>query len=188
MRFLGKKMDTKRDTVIIYFKNNQLDYLHGIGNAIAIKQEGDAEFDQMAGKEMYAYISNGDIHIVDVQGNAETVFYPREEDGTYHGVNRTQSSFVKVFFENRTIHRVLLTSASTCVMIPMSEASDEDKHLLTFFWAEHERPLCPQDIFLTPTRTPRPDAQAKSAAAAEEEEDEEDERPNKRGKKRNKNN
>ena len=177
------------DTVIIYFKNNQLDYLHGIGNAIAIKQEGAAEFDQMAGKEMYAHILDGDIHIVDVMGNAETVFYPREEDGTYHGVNRTQSSFVKVFFENRTIHHVLLTSASTCVMIPMREASEEDKHLVTFFWAEHERPMRPLDIFLTPARTPRPDAQAVSAAAAEkEEEEEEDERTTRRGKKRNTNN
>lgn len=160
------------DTVKIYLKNGTVDYLHGIGNAIAIKQEGEAEFDQLAGKEMFAYVQNNDVYLVDVQGNAETVFYPREDDGTYVGVNRTQSSFVKLYLENRQIHHILFTASTSGVMIPMSQATDEDKFLVTFFWAEQERPRRPGDIFLNPTRTPRPDAAAISASAEDEEEEE----------------
>ena len=173
------------DTVVIYFRHKRLDYLHGMGNAIAIKQEGDAEFGQMAGKEMFAYIVDGDIDIVDVMGNAETVFYPREEDGAYIGVNKTQSSFVKVFFENRAIYRVLLTTATACQMIPLVEATPEERFLVTFFWADNERPRDPQDLFSHPARTPRPDAQAVSAAAEEDEEEDEEEEPKRKGKKRN---
>jgi hypothetical protein len=151
-----------------------VDYLHGIGNAIAIKQEGSLEFDQLAGKEMYAYVRDGDVYLVDVQGNAETVFYPREEDGSYVGVNRTQSSFVKLYLENRQIHHILFTTSTAGVMIPMDQATDEDKYLATFFWADQERPRKPGDIFLTPTRTPRPDAATVSASTDDEEEDEEE--------------
>ena len=151
-----------------------MDYLHGIGNAIAIKQEGSLEFDQLAGKEMYAYVRDGDVYLVDVQGNAETVFYPREEDGSYVGVNRTQSSFVKLYLENRQIHHILFTTSTAGVMIPMDQATDEDKYLATFFWADQERPRKPGDIFLTPTRTPRPDAATVSASTDDEEEDEEE--------------
>lgn len=160
------------DSIHMYVKGGTLDYLHGEGNAIAIKQESLTEFDQMAGKEMFAYINDGDVYLVDVQGNAETVFYPREEDGSFLGVNRTQSSFVKLYLENRQIHHVVFTTATTGVMIPMDQATDEEKFLVTFFWADQERPRSPEDVFLHPERTPRPDAVAASASAEDEEEDE----------------
>jgi hypothetical protein len=162
------------DTVLVYFKNNKLDYLHGFNNAITLKREGENEYDQMAGKEMFAYVRDGDIYLVDVKGNAETIFYPREEDGSYLGVNKTQSSYVKVFLTDRTVDYVVFTTASSGVMSPMSKATDEDKFLGTFFWADAERPRQPGDIFLRPTRTPRPDAQKISAASEDDEEEEED--------------
>jgi hypothetical protein len=146
--------------------------MHGIGNALAIKQEGFDEYNQMTGKEMLAYVKDGDIYLVDVQGNAETIFYPREDDGTYIGVNRTQSSFVKVYLHNRTIDRVLFTTATTGVMIPLDQALPEETKLNGFFWAADERPLKPKDIFLQPQRTVRPEAVAISASADDEEEEE----------------
>lgn len=161
------------DSVHVYIKNGDIDYLHGIGNTIAIKQEGQDEFDQLAGKEMIAYVKDRDIHMIDVNGNAETVFYPREEDGTYIGVNKTQSSFVKLYLENRQVHHVVFTTSSSGVMIPLDQATNEEKYLTTFFWAETERPRQPGDIFLHPQRTMRPDAAAISAAAEDDEEDDE---------------
>ena len=163
------------DTVNIYLSNGTVDYLHGIGNAIAIKREGKDEFDQLAGKEMYAYVREGDVYLVDVQGNVETIFYPREDDGSYVGVNKTQSSFVKLYLENRQIHHILFTTSTTGRMIPMSQATEEDRYLVTFFWAEQERPRQPGDIFLNPTRTPRPDAAAVSASEDEDEEEDNEE-------------
>jgi hypothetical protein len=77
---------------------------------------------------------------------------------------------------------VLFTTATTGVIIPMSQTVEQDRYLLTFFWADHERPRQPGDIFLNPHRTPRPDAQ--SASAIEEEDAEEDEDRRKSGKKR----
>ena len=162
------------DSIHIYIRNGDIDYLHGIGNTIAIKQEGAEEFDQLAGKEMVAYVRDGDIDLIDVNGNAETVFYPREEDGTYIGVNKTQSSFVKLYLENRQIHHVVFTTSSSGVMIPLNQATKEERYLTTFFWAEQERPQQPGDIFLHPERTPRPNAAAVSASAEEDEEEEEE--------------
>ena len=163
------------DSIHIYVKDGTINYLHGIGNTIAIKREGAEEFNQLAGKEMIAYVKDGDVYLVDVQGNAETIFYPREEDGTYLGVNKTQSSFVKLYLENRQIHHVVFTTSTTGVMIPINQTTEGETRLATFFWAENERPIKPGDILLHPERTPRPDATAISASAEDEEEDEEDE-------------
>ena len=121
---------------------------------------------------MYAYVRDGEVSMVEVQGNAETVFYPREDDGSYVGVNRTQSSFVTLYLENQQIHHILFTTTTTGVMIPMDQATSDDKFLITFFWAEQERPRRPEDIFLNPERTPRPDAAAISASEEEDEDEE----------------
>lgn len=160
------------DQIDIYFKNETVDYMHGVGNALAVKREGFSEFNQLAGKEMLAYVKDGDVYLVDVKGNAETIFYPREDDGSYVGVNRTQSSFVKMYMQNRQIDHVVFTTATTGVMIPIDQALPEETKLSGFFWAEAERPLRPADIFLDPPRTERPSAVAISASADDEEEEE----------------
>ena len=160
------------DQIDIYFKNETVDYMHGVGNALAVKREGFSEFNQLAGKEMLAYVKDGDVYLVDVKGNAETIFYPREDDGSYVGVNRTQSSFVKMYMQNRQIDHVVFTTATTGVMIPIDQALPEETKLSGFFWAEAERPLRPADIFLYPPRTERPSAVAISASADDEEEKE----------------
>lgn len=160
------------DQIDIYFKNETVDYMHGVGNALAVKREGFSEFNQLAGKEMLAYVKDGDVYLVDVKGNAETIFYPREDDGSYVGVNRTQSSFVKMYMQNRQIDHVVFTTATTGVMIPIDQALPEETKLSGFFWAEAERPLRPADIFFYPPRTERPSAVAISASADDEEEEE----------------
>lgn len=175
------------DQIDIYIRNEEIDYLHGVSNAMAIKREGFEEFNQLAGKEMFAYVRDNEIYLVDVRGNAETVFYPQEDDGTYIGVNRTQSSFVKLYLKDRKIDRVLFTTATTGVMIPLDQALEEERKLSGFFWAEEERPHSPEDIFAHPPRTVRPVAGTVSAAA-EDEEDEEDEEENASTNKRQRNN
>lgn len=176
------------DLIDVYFKNQTIDYLHGIGSALTVKREGYNEYDQMSGKEMLAYVRDGDIYLVDVQGNAETVFYPREDDGSYVGVNRTQSSFVKVYLQDRHIDHVVFTTATTGVMIPLNQALPEEQFLSSFFWAEDERPRRPMDIFLHPERTKRPDNTISSAAAEEDEDEEEEEETTTKQSRRKRNN
>ena len=159
------------DQMDIYVKNGTVDYMHGVGSGLMIKREGLDEYNQMGGKEILAYVRDGDVYMVDVQGNAETVFYPREDDGSYVGLNRTQSSFVKVYLHERQVDRVLFTTSTTGVMIPLDQAMPEETKLNGFFWAEAERPRQAKDIFLHPIRTKRPETVAISASAADEEEE-----------------
>ena len=43
--------------------------MHGIGNGLMVKQDDVNAYNQMAGKEMFAYIEDGDIDIVDVMAD-----------------------------------------------------------------------------------------------------------------------
>lgn len=151
------------DTMRVYMKDGVVDYAHGINNAITIKREARDYFNQMAGKEMFAYVRDGELRQVDVNGNALTVFYPKQEDGTFFGMNTTQSSYVKVFLENQEIHHIVILPQPQGVIYPMDQIPAGKDKLAGFFWAEQERPLKPGDVFLRPARTPRPGSGAISA-------------------------
>lgn len=159
------------DQIDVYIKNNTIDYIHGIENTLAVKRDGLEEFNQMVGKEMFAYVRNGEVYLVDVQGNAETIFYPREDDGSYVGLNRTQSSFVKLYITEQTIDHVVFTTATNGVMIPLDQVLQEERTLSGFFWAEDERPRKPGEIFLHPQRTVRPEKTITSATVDEEDDE-----------------
>ena len=138
----------------IYFKDSTVDYAHGIGDCIAIQQQTPRYYNQMAGKEMFAYIRDGELRQVDVTGNAETVFFPQDENsGDWIGVNKTQSSFVKLFIKEEKIDHVVFTAATTGTMYPIDQLTDEQTHLSQFFWAEEQRPLKPRDVFNSTLKT-----------------------------------
>jgi len=139
------------DHIDIYMKNDSVDYAHGVGNCIAIQQQTPKYFNQMAGKEMYAYIREGELRQVDVTGNAETVFFPQDEkSGDWLGVNKTQSSFVKLFIKEQKIDHVVFTTATTGTMYPIDHLSEAETHLSQFFWADNVRPRDPNDVFRNP--------------------------------------
>ena len=152
------------DSMYVFFRNEEIDYVQGFSSAICIQQYDLLHYNQMSGKEIIALVKDGDVYRVDVNGNAETVFFPVDEaDHTLSGCNRTQSSFVKVYLENRQVHHVLFTTATTGTMYPLTQAGDEVMHLGGFFWAEDERPRVPADVLLTVPRTKRAAKQTKSA-------------------------
>lgn len=155
------------DSVLIYLKNGTVDYLHGMGHAFAAKQEKDDLFGQMAGKEIYAYIQDGQLHRVELTGNAETIYYPIDEsDSTYVGMNRTMSSYVKFYFVDKKIHHILFTAQTTGKLYPMDQIPPSEAELSGFFWAESERPHRPGDVFEHPVHIPRPGMAVKSAVSS----------------------
>lgn len=173
------------DLINIYMKDSTVDYAHGIGAAIAIKQESFTQFDQLSGKEIFAYIRDGEMKQIDVNGNAETVFYPREDDGSIIGVNKTQSSYVKIYLEDQKIHHIVFTAATSGNMYPLDSISPGDQRLGNFFWAEQERPMVPGDVFARPQRANRPKTEGLSAIDNEKKDATEEPTTNKRRNRRN---
>ena len=144
------------DFIEVFMVDGAVHHAHGTGAALVVKQETHKYFDQLSGKEMTAYIDNGELTQVDVSGNAETIFYPHEEKGDFIGMNRTQSSFVQIYFEEEQVHHVLFTTETTGTLYPLNQIPAGLDQLSAFFWATTERPLVPGDVFANPPRTPRP--------------------------------
>jgi len=127
--------------------------------AVAIQKIDSVHFNQLSGKEIIAYVDSGQLRKVNVNGNAETIYYPQDDkDSTLIGLNKTQSSFVTMYFKKKKIYRVLLTTSTNGIMYPMYKLTDKERFLNTYFWVEEQRPKNRQDLFVVYPKIVRPKA------------------------------
>ena len=135
------------DSMVLWMKDGVVEHAVGYGNALCVMQDS-TEFNQMSGKEATAYFEDGEVKIIDMSGNALTIFYPKDEEkGDYVGMNTTESSFIRMYVENQEIHHMRFTKETTGVLYPMDQIPAGGNRLALFFWAEEKRPTDPEDVF-----------------------------------------
>jgi hypothetical protein len=124
--------------------------------AMAVQKEDSLHFNQLSGKEIIAHIAEGELRRVNVNGNAETIYYPRDDaDSTLIGINKTESSYVVMYLKDKKVDRIVTTAATTGIMFPLLSLSGGDLFLKNFFWLKYERPESSADVMLTVKREPR---------------------------------
>ena len=173
------------DDADIYMANGTMDHAVITGKGIMMQKLDTVHYNQMQGKELVAHVRNKQLYRVDVNGNAETIFYP-EDNEELVGVNKTQSSYVKIYFENKKIQRAVLTTLSEGTMYPLDQIEHEELYLTQFFWAEQERPKSKTDIFSPTVRTPKNTKKVVSAVSKDEDEEPEEDAKSKKDKQKNK--
>ena len=62
-------------------------------------------------------------------------------------MNTTESSFIRMYVENRQIHHMRFTKETTGVLYPMDQIPEGGDKLTQFFWEEASRPTDPEDVF-----------------------------------------
>jgi lipopolysaccharide export system protein LptA len=140
-----------------FTKNEKVNKIHVQRGAVAIQHQDSVYYNQLSGKEMIAYVDSNQLRRVNVNGNAETIYYPIDDkDSTLVGLNKTQSSFVVMYLKNKKVERVVMTSATTGTMYPIAQLSGSELYLKNFFWLEDQRPKNKKDLFLVFPKTPRP--------------------------------
>ncbi|MDO9152522.1 MAG: OstA-like protein, partial [Paludibacter sp.] len=152
----NEKNQLSGDFIKIITKNQKVESINVENNAIVVQREDSLYFNQISGKQIVALVDSGALRKVDVSGNAETIYFPRDEkDSTIIGVNKTESSYVILHFKDRKVERIVLTAASSGTMYPIDQLSGGDLLLKNFFWLENQRPKDEIDVLKTYPKTPR---------------------------------
>lgn len=107
-------------------------------------------FNQLSGKEMKAYFTDGELRQLDVSGNVQAIMFPSEKDSTYNKLISTESSFLKILFEKQKIEKLTMWPDVTGKAIPLYLAKKSDFYLAGFDWYADLRPQDPDDIFNIP--------------------------------------
>ena len=132
----------------VYLNDSTVDKAHIIDYALAIQDRGiEDQYNQLSGREMTAFFNNGELYNVLVEGNAMSLYYLVEDDGTVIGLNKTESPYLSMDIEEEKLQKLKLWPATTAVTTPLPQLLPEQKRLEGFVWLDYLRPLNSFDIF-----------------------------------------
>lgn len=122
------------DTIFLRLKNNKLNTLQIVQSAFVVNVNADsAKFNQVKGKLITGFFTDGELSNLFVDGNAESVYYNRDKDSVYIEMNQTISSRIKVLLKNKEVNKILAIRDPEGVRTPMAELK-EDVKLAGFTW------------------------------------------------------
>jgi lipopolysaccharide export system protein LptA len=136
------------DSIRITMKNQVIDKMYMDQNAFIIAKEDSIYFNQIKGRNMIGHFIEDELRIVEVFGNGETVYYPREEDNTLIGVNETQCAQMKIRIDSNQINKISFYDKPTAVLTPSDDMAPTGLRLEDFNWRITERPLSKEDLFM----------------------------------------
>jgi lipopolysaccharide export system protein LptA len=137
------------DSIIIYMADSTVDYVHVPTSAFSVQSVDSAHFNQLGGNDLKAYFSGKHPEHVDIDGNAESIYYPLEKDGTIEMLNYTKSSYLSFWMDEEGRFRKLKLYPPNPVgkTTPIPDLSDEERTLKKFAWYGDLRPVDKNDIF-----------------------------------------
>ena len=135
------------DSIIIYMSDSAVDYVHVPTSAFVVQEIEPGYYNQLGGNDLKAYFIGRNIDYIDIDGNAESIFYPMEQDSALLALNYTQSSYLSIWFDEGKLDKLKIWPSPTGKMIPIPDLSPEQKTLKKFAWYDDIRPVDRYDIF-----------------------------------------
>ena len=140
-QILGNEID-------VYLNDSTIEKAHVKDYALGIQdRREEKQFNQLSGRDMTAYFREGKLYHVLVEGNAESLYYVVEKDSSIIGLNRSESAYLSMDFENDQITKLKWWPSAKGATTPLSLLKPEESLLKGFVWLDYLRPLGPTDIF-----------------------------------------
>jgi lipopolysaccharide transport protein LptA len=137
------------DTLLIQTSNRQPKSMHVIDNAIMIQEiDQESEFyNQIKGKRIHGYFTKGMIDRVETIGNSESIYYIKDENDGYVGMNRSEADEITIYFNESTVKKIKFTSTVKGTTYPIRQIPEEEKIFRNFKWLESKRPKRKEELF-----------------------------------------
>jgi len=132
----------KGDTIYMHTIQNKLRKADILGNAFMIQKEPKGPlYNQMKGKLIYAWLdTTQNLTDMLVAGNAECIYFAKDDQGAYLGVNQSESARIKVFFKNNEVSEVMLEDNISGGFKPLGKSNPAELLLKDFKWISENRP------------------------------------------------
>ncbi|MGI8950223.1 MAG: OstA-like protein [Chitinophagaceae bacterium] len=135
------------DTIYLYTQNKKPKRMYVFENAMALSKVRSGYFNQIKGRTINGYFSNGNIDYLRTKGNAESVYYALDDNNKFIGVNKATCDVIDMYFDNKKLQKVALRNNVTGTMYPMGQVNHEDIKLRGFKWQDDRRPKSQYELF-----------------------------------------
>lgn len=152
------------DTIFVQFKNKKLNNLQAFRNAFLVNTPKDSlRFNQIKGRLMTGFFTNGKFKNLYVDGNAESIYYTQDDSTkVYKEMNQTLSSRIKFIFKDKenAIEEIVYIKGIEGALNPENTIA-KDHVLKGFSWKPTERPKSKKDA-IGSSGKPKPKAKTKT--------------------------
>jgi lipopolysaccharide export system protein LptA len=143
-------------------ETEKLDSLKILGNALIVQLDtiidDVATYNQIKGRNMYGKFIEGKLKYFLVKGNAEVVFYNRNEKGIIETITKQECSSIEFELDDTgKINWIKYIKKPEGKSYPPKELPEKDRKLEGFVWRQDEQPLRMEDIFIKGTKNLRSD-------------------------------
>lgn len=128
------------DTIVLLTRKNKIEKMIMLNSSFIISKNDTNCFNQVKGKKMVSYFKEGELYKITVDGNAETIYYVREEDNTLIGINQARSSEMLIFLEDKEFKTITYIDRPDATLYPEEEIPKQERILKGFIWLEEMRP------------------------------------------------
>jgi lipopolysaccharide export system protein LptA len=136
------------DDVSIEFRNENIHRMKFRGSSFVISQEDSTQFNQIKGREMVGFFSDGKLTRLDVNGNGETVYYGRDK-GEIVGVNKAESSRLSISIRENKVASIMFYESPVATLFPIDKVELQDVMIEGFAWHADKRPTSPNHVIPT---------------------------------------
>jgi hypothetical protein len=134
------------DTIKMLLKNKKLDRIWLRQNSLVINSDDGLLFNQIKGRNTTAFFRDEQVREMFVDGNAQAIYYALDDKRAYIGVNQTECSEMKLYFENSKVISIKFYAEPKGTFTPMKKAGKDQKKLDGFFWDKTRRPRSIADL------------------------------------------
>ncbi len=103
-------------------------------------------YDQISGNDLICFFDDGKIREMDMSGNVQIIYYPEEKDKSMIGLNQMVGNFLKVWFKEQKMEKLLLWPNVVGSLTPIQLVTDDILYLDGFRWMSYLRPKNPMDV------------------------------------------
>jgi len=134
------------DSIEMHLENKRIKDIILNRKAMIVSELMQVYYDQIKGKKIIADFDSNAIKEMWVTGNAESIYYTRDDQSAFIGVNQTICSKMYFTFKEGQIHLLKYYGDNSSSMLPMSDASHDTMRLEGFQWRADERPHNVNDL------------------------------------------
>jgi len=155
------------DTININLVNEKISSLEIMENGFIVNAESGSYYNQISGKDVLAEFKEDYVDNMYVTGNSRSIYYLKDDIGAMIGLNKTDCSRMRFYFQKDSLTDVRFYTEPTSVLTPIAKATDGDLYLDGFQWNIEIKPQSVEDL-LSLTKSVKRSASPQNAKAPEE--------------------
>lgn len=149
-----KNAELKGNFMVVYLRDTLINRVEIQEKSTAVMEIDSGQFyNQVGGRNMFAYFKDNELHRLDVKGNAQTVYYPEETKDSdtlveikRSGMSRLYSSDLIVYLDSGDISGITYLDKPDGVFYPIKQINKEEQFVQGFSWNPVLRPKSVEDL------------------------------------------